>query len=79
MMRIGEIITEGLRIHEPWISRRERDSRAAAALEEVLLDPDLRHRIPQQLSGGQRQRVAIARAMIFETGPRYIGRTDIGA
>jgi ABC-type microcin C transport system duplicated ATPase subunit YejF len=31
------------------------------ALDEVLLDPELR----QELSGGQRQRVAIARAMIL--------------
>ena len=38
--------------------------------EEVLLDPDLRHRYPQELSGGQRQRVAIARAMILK--PRLV-------
>ncbi len=69
-MRIGDIVTEGLRVHEPAMSRMERDKRAALALEEVLLDPDLRHRFPQELSGGQRQRVAIARVMILK--PRLV-------
>ena len=69
-MRVSDIVTEGLRVHEPAISRKERDARAALALEEVLLDPDLRHRFPQELSGGQRQRVAIARAMILK--PRLV-------
>ncbi|MGH6812065.1 MAG: ABC transporter ATP-binding protein [Methylocella sp.] len=69
-MRIGDIVTEGLRVHEPAISRKERDARAALALEEVLLDPGLRHRFPNELSGGQRQRVAIARAIILK--PRLV-------
>lgn len=50
--------------------RNERDKRACLALEDVLLDPALRHRFPQELSGGQRQRVAIARAMILK--PRLV-------
>jgi ABC-type microcin C transport system duplicated ATPase subunit YejF len=69
-MRIGDIVTEGLRVHEPLMTRRERDTRAALALEEVLLDAVLRHRFPHELSGGQRQRVAIARAMILK--PRLL-------
>ncbi|MDQ6868018.1 MAG: dipeptide ABC transporter ATP-binding protein [Pseudomonadota bacterium] len=69
-MRVGDIVTEGLRVHDPAISRKERHARAALALEEVFLDPDLRHRFPQELSGGQRQRVAIARAMILK--PRLV-------
>ena len=69
-LRIADIVTEGLRVHEPAMSRKERDVRAARALEEVLLDPDLRHRLPRELSGGQRQRVAIARAMILK--PRLV-------
>ncbi|HEY4849041.1 MAG TPA: dipeptide ABC transporter ATP-binding protein [Methylocella sp.] len=69
-MRVGDIVTEGLRVHEPAISRKERHARAALALEEVFLDPGLRHRFPQELSGGQRQRVAIARAMILK--PRLV-------
>jgi len=65
-MRIGDIVTEGLHVHEPAIGRKERDARAVLALEEVLLDPSFRHRFPRELSGGQRQRVAIARAMILK-------------
>jgi peptide/nickel transport system ATP-binding protein/oligopeptide transport system ATP-binding protein len=70
LMRVGDIVTEGLRVHEPAMSREERDVRAVLALEEVLLNPNLRHRFPQELSGGQRQRVAIARAMILK--PRLV-------
>jgi peptide/nickel transport system ATP-binding protein/oligopeptide transport system ATP-binding protein len=69
-LRVGEIITEGLLVHEPALSRAERDRLAARALEEVSLDPTLRHRFPHELSGGQRQRVAIARAMILK--PRLV-------
>ena len=69
-MRIGDIIIEGLRIHEPLMTDRERDKRACLALEEVLLSPDLRRRFPEELSGGQRQRVAIARAVILK--PRLL-------
>jgi ABC-type microcin C transport system duplicated ATPase subunit YejF len=65
-MTIGDIVTEGLRVHEPHIGRAERDTRAAAALTEVRLDASLRHRFPHELSGGQRQRIAIARAMILK-------------
>jgi oligopeptide transport system ATP-binding protein len=70
LMRIGDIVTEGLRVHETAMSRKERDVRAVLALEEVFLDPSLRHRFPRELSGGQRQRVAIARAMILK--PRLV-------
>jgi ABC-type microcin C transport system duplicated ATPase subunit YejF len=70
VMRIGDIVTEGLRVHEPAMSRKERDARAVLALEEVLLDPGLRYRLPHELSGGQRQRVAIARAIILK--PRLV-------
>jgi oligopeptide transport system ATP-binding protein len=69
-MRVGDIVTEGLRVHEPAMTRLARDARAAVALEEVLLDPGMRHRFPQELSGGQRQRVAIARAVILK--PRLV-------
>jgi oligopeptide transport system ATP-binding protein len=61
----GEIVTEGLLVHEPRLSRRERDRRAAQAFAEVRLDPATRNRFPHEFSGGQRQRLAIARAMIL--------------
>ena len=62
----GEIVTEGLLVHEPGLTRAERDRRAAAAFEEVWLAPATRHRFPHEFSGGQRQRIAIARAMILK-------------
>jgi ABC-type microcin C transport system duplicated ATPase subunit YejF len=62
----GEIVTEGLRVHEPGVTRAERDVRAAQAFAAVRLDPSLRHRRPEAFSGGQRQRIAIARAMILK-------------
>ncbi|RDI60841.1 ABC transporter ATP-binding protein [Microvirga subterranea] len=64
-MTAGEIVTEGLLVHEPSISRKERDRRASQAFEEVRLDPAWRNRFPHEFSGGQRQRIAIARAMIL--------------
>ena len=63
---VGEIITEGLYVHEPKLSKGERDMRAVEALKEVGLDPAARNRYPHEFSGGQRQRIAIARSMILK-------------
>ncbi len=65
-MTCGQIVTEGLLVHEPSISAAERDRRAIAAFEEVQMEPSLRHRYPHEFSGGQRQRIAIARAIILK-------------
>ena len=65
-MTAGQIVTEGLLVHEPAMSARTRDQRAAQALEEVQLDARLRNRYPHEFSGGQRQRIAIARAIILK-------------
>jgi ABC-type microcin C transport system duplicated ATPase subunit YejF len=65
-MTVGDIITEGLLVHEPVLTSRDRDARAAQALTEVQLDPAMRNRYPHEFSGGQRQRIAIARAMILK-------------
>ncbi len=65
-MTAAQIVTEGLLVHEPGITAAQRDKRAVQALQEVGLDPGLRHRYPHEFSGGQRQRLAIARAIILK-------------
>ncbi|HVY20644.1 MAG TPA: ABC transporter ATP-binding protein [Bauldia sp.] len=65
-LTVGEIVTEGLLVHEPSLSSAERAERAAQALSEVGLDPATRNRYPHEFSGGQRQRIAIARAVILK-------------
>ncbi len=65
-MSIEEIIAEGLEVHEPHLTKNEREARVVSILEEVGLDPVIRHRYPHEFSGGQRQRIAIARAMILK-------------
>jgi microcin C transport system ATP-binding protein len=65
-MSIADIVGEGLRVHQPQLSAGERDPRVVAALGDVGLDPETRHRYPHEFSGGQRQRIAVARAMVLE-------------
>jgi microcin C transport system ATP-binding protein len=65
-LSIAEIIQEGLRVHHPAMSERERDQRVVRALADVGLDPATRFRFPHEFSGGQRQRIAVARAIVLE-------------
>jgi len=69
-LSIGQILEEGMLVHGLGGDAAEREARIAAALEEVDLDPETRHRYPHEFSGGQRQRIAIARAMVLE--PRFV-------
>jgi peptide/nickel transport system ATP-binding protein len=61
VFRVGHIVLDALQVH--GLSKGEATDRAAAAMREVLLPPDLLRRYPGQLSGGQLQRVAIALAL----------------
>jgi microcin C transport system ATP-binding protein len=65
-MSVADIIGEGLKIHKRGLSPAERDDLVIAALCDVHLNPDTRHRYPHEFSGGQRQRIAIARAMVLK-------------
>jgi microcin C transport system ATP-binding protein len=69
-MTVGEIISEGLAVHEPRLTRARREARVAAALADVGLPEDIGGRFPHEFSGGQRQRIAIARAVILH--PRFV-------
>jgi microcin C transport system ATP-binding protein len=65
-MSVSDIVAEGLSVHQPQLTRAEREARVVKALQDVGLDPETRHRYPHEFSGGQRQRISIARAMVLE-------------
>src|SRR4051812_34548857 len=65
-MSVADIVAEGLTVHQPKLSREEREERVVKALEDVGLKPDTRNRYPHEFSGGQRQRISIARAVVLE-------------
>ncbi|MBI1363441.1 MAG: dipeptide ABC transporter ATP-binding protein [Proteobacteria bacterium] len=69
-MSVAEIVAEGLELHEPNLTAAEVDTKVCAVLNEVGLDPEMRHRYPHEFSGGQRQRISIARALILE--PKFL-------
>ena len=69
-MSVGDIIAEGLTVHQRALSEDEREARVIKALKDVGLDPATRFRYPHEFSGGQRQRISIARAVVLE--PNFV-------
>jgi len=69
-LSVGQIVGEGLEVHNIGADAAERRAIIARALEEVGLDPATQDRYPHEFSGGQRQRIAIARTLVLK--PRFI-------
>ncbi|MBC8141709.1 MAG: ATP-binding cassette domain-containing protein [Armatimonadetes bacterium] len=69
-LSVGDIIAEPLEIHRMFGTKRERDERVAALLNDVGLSPAVMTRFPHEFSGGQRQRIGIARALALD--PAFI-------
>src|SRR5262245_39217355 len=69
-LSVGDIIAEGLSVHQSSLSEEERDARVVKALTDVGLDPEWRSRYPHEFPGGQRQRIATARAAVLE--PNFV-------
>ena len=61
-MRVGDIVSEPLRIHGIG-DAASRIAKARVLLQAVGLEPAMADRWPHQFSGGQRQRITIARAL----------------
>ena len=63
-MRIGAVLTEGLKAGGVPLERREK--RIGELLDMVGLSPALRDRRPHEFAGGEKQRIVIARALAVE-------------
>lgn len=62
---VGDIIAEGLEVHQPELTLNEVNERVFSTLQRVGLDKQSASRYPHEFSGGQRQRISIARALIL--------------
>lgn len=69
-MTIGDIVGEGIDIHNICSNVKERHDKIISLLERVGLNSEHANRYPHEFSGGQRQRVGIARALAVD--PEFI-------
>ena len=66
VMTVGDQISEVLKIHNPDMTKQQRDERVAELLTLVGIPPERSKQFPHQFSGGMKQRVVIAMALVSE-------------
>ena len=65
-MKINQILTEPLRIHNNILPKESWPERVRELLEQVGMRPEYAARYPHEFSGGQLQRIGIARALVLK-------------
>ena len=65
-MVVGDIVAEGIDIHNLAENNKERLDRVHELLETVGLSKEHANRYPHEFSGGQRQRIGVARALAVD-------------
>ena len=66
VMTVGDQIDEVLKIHNPEMSKQDRDQKIVEILTLVGIPPERSKQFPHQFSGGMKQRVVIAMALVSE-------------